>query len=138
MTTPKLSASTVLLMAEEKQRKRREAEELPFIRESILTGLLVDVVDVFNVPLPVMQSGDQQELTVLCRSIFYHVARMKTDYGLFPMAKVAGRKDHASVINLLNKVNAFFKESNSEFLTLWSHYLTNSKLFTSKDFPCTE
>jgi chromosomal replication initiation ATPase DnaA len=135
MRTPKLSINMALCMAEEKRRKQKEAEELPFIREGVLTELLLDIADVFEVPLKTIQSGDRQDLTVLVRSFFYFIARAKTDYSLLALAKIAGRKDHASVINRLQKVDAFFKGKNAEFLALWDHYLTNSKLFTKKDFP---
>lgn len=138
MRAPKLSASMILLMAHEKERKKIEAKEMPFIREGVLTGLLIDVVDVFNVPLKAMQLGDQQELTVFCRTIFYYVARTKTAYGLIHLAKTAGRIDHVGVLSRLRIVNAFFQEKNSEFLALWDHYLTHSKLFTKKDFPWNE
>jgi chromosomal replication initiation ATPase DnaA len=135
MRPPKLSLNMALCIAEEKKRKQKAAKELPFIREGVLTGLLIDAADVFGVPLETIQKGDQQELTVFVRSIFYYVARTNTEYGLLAIAKIAGRKDHASVIHQLDKVNAFFKEKNAEFLTLWQYYLTRSKLFTSKDFP---
>lgn len=114
--------------------KKKEAEELSFIREAILTGLLIDVADAFDVPLKLIQSGDQQGLTVLVRAIFFFVARSKTDYGLTYMAKIAGRKDHTTCIFHLRKVNAYFFNKDNEFITLWNHYLANSKLFTIKDF----
>lgn len=124
----------LLSIEEDKIKKRKEAEETPIMRTAILTGLLIDVADAFEVPLKLIQSGDQQDLTVLVRAIFYYVARSKTDYGLTFLAKIAGRKDHTTCIFHLRKVNAYFFYKDDEFLALWNHYLTNSKLFTSKDF----
>jgi chromosomal replication initiation ATPase DnaA len=121
-------------MAEEKKQRQKEAEEMPFIRKGILTGLLIDIADVFNVPLETIQSGDQQELTVFIRSVFYYVARLKTEYGLQSLAETAGRINHAGCIHHIRKVKSFFKVQNPVFMSLWRHYLTNSKLFTSKDF----
>jgi chromosomal replication initiation ATPase DnaA len=115
-------------------KRKKEAEEMPIIRESILTNLLIDVADAFKVPLKLVQKGDQQQLTVLVRVIFYYVARSKTEYSLKSMALVAGRKDHSICIGHLQKVYSYFYDKDQEFLTLWNHYLSTSKLFTSKDF----
>lgn len=134
MRLPKPSMNMLLSIAEQKLQKKKEAEELPCIRESILTNLLVDVADAFNVPLKIVKAGDQQQLTVLVRAIFYYIARYKTDYGLKSLAKTAGRKDHAGCIAQLKKVQAFMHYKEPEFISLWNHYLNNSKLFTSKDF----
>jgi chromosomal replication initiation ATPase DnaA len=135
MRLPKRSLNINLSMAEERRQKKIEAEESITIREAILTGLLIDVADVFNVKLETVQSGNQQELTVLVRSIFYYVARTKTAYGAWPMATTAGRKDHAGVLRHVEIVKAYFKHKDPQFLTLWDYYLTNSNLFTDKDFP---
>lgn len=108
------------------------------MRESILMTLLVDVADVFGVPLKTTLSSDRQPLSVLVRAIYYLVARIKTDYGLIPIANVAGRRDHASVIFQLRKIQGHLNDNDVEFLTLWSHYLTHSKLFTPEDFIWTE
>jgi chromosomal replication initiation ATPase DnaA len=124
----------LLSIEEQKIKRKREAEELPYTREAILTSLLIDVADAFNVPLKIIKAGDQQQLTVLVRTLFYYVARMKTDYGLKSLAWTAGRKDHSGCIQQLKKVQAFFYHKDNEFLALWDHYLTNSNLFTSKDF----
>ena len=131
MRAPKLNL-------EEKIRKRKEAEEKPYIREGVLTSLLIDVTSAFNVPLSTIQSGDRQELTVLCRTIFYQIARIKTDYGLLHLAKTAGRRNHTSVFHRLRIANGLLKDKDAELLTLWNHYLSNSKLFTKKDFPWNE
>lgn len=124
----------LLSIEEQKIQKKKEAEEMPYIREGVLMGLLIDVADVFNVPLKLIKAGDQQYLTVLVRAIFYYVARMKTEYGLMPMANTAGRKDHAGVIRHVKIINSYFKYKDPEFLSLWNFYLINSKLFTDKDF----
>jgi len=130
----KKSMNMILCMAQAKEQNRKEAAELPYMREGILTGLLIDVAEVFDVPLKLIQSGDRQELTVIVRSIFYHVARCKTEFGLKQFVKTAGKKEHTSAINLLRNVEGYFKDNNSEFITLWNHYLAHSKLFTPKDF----
>lgn len=119
---------------EEKLREKIEAEQNAYIRDGILTSLLIDVAEAFNVKLETVQSGQKKEMTVLVRSIFYYVAKCKTEYGKKRMALVAGRKDHAACIKHLRMVDYCFKHKDHEFLTLWNHYLTNSKLFTYKDF----
>jgi len=134
MKLPKPSMHMLLSIEEQKAVKRKASEDQINVRESILTCLLIDVADVFDVRLETVQSGNQQDLTVLVRVIFYYVAREKTDYGLWPLAVTAGRKDHAGVIRHLQLVNAYFKHKDPQFLTLWDHYLTNSRLFTHKDF----
>ena len=108
------------------------------LRERILMSLLADVSDVFEVPLKTTLSSDRQPLAVLVRGIFYLVARVKTDYGLVPIANTVGGRNHASAIFQLRKIQGYLNRNNVEFLTLWSHYLTKSKLFTPKDFIWTE
>lgn len=132
---PKKTMEVALSLEDERIHRKKLMEEKAEIRQGILTSLLIDVADVFNVQLKTVQSGNQQDLTVLVRVIFYYVARIKTEYGFWPIATVAGRKDHAGVIKHLQTVDAYFKHKDQQFLTLWSHYLTNSKLFTHKDFP---
>lgn len=134
MRLPKPSMHMLLSIEEQKIKKRKEVEELPLIRESILANLLIDVADAFKVPLKIIKAGDQQQLTVLVRALFYYVARIKTDYGLKHMAKVAGRKNHTGCISRLKKIQAYFDHKDSEFLAIWDHYLAHSKLFTHKDF----
>lgn len=108
--------------------------EFAYVRESILTSLLVDVAEVFNVQLRTIQSGNKEPTTVLVRTIFYYVARTKTEYSTAPMAKVAGRKDHSCCVRHLQMVEDCFKDEDQEFLSLWNQYLSNSKLFTENDF----
>jgi len=134
MKLPKPSANMLLCIADQKVHRKRMAEEMAMAREHILINILIDVADAFNVPLALIQKGDQQQLTVLVRALYYYIVRAKTEYGLKYMAKVAGRKDHTSCLPQLRKVQTFFTQKDEEFLSIWDHYLSKSKLFTSKDF----
>lgn len=131
---PMISMEMMLYLADEKEQRQKYAKEIAVMREGVLTGLLIDIADVFNVPIETIQSGDKQELTVLVRSFFYHVARTKTHYGVVVLAKTAGRNNHAACVHHARKVKRYFKDRNTEFLTLWDHYLKHSKLFTKNDF----
>lgn len=131
---PMISMEMVLYLAEEKELKKKYAEAMADMRDGVLTSLLLDIADVFKVRLETIQSGDKQDLTVFVRSIFYHIARAKTHYGVIQMAKVAGRLNHTACVHHAKKVKRYFKDGDLEFLAMWHYYLTHSKLFTLKDF----
>jgi len=133
-----LTVEMILYLAEEKAMGHKYAKEADIMREGVLMGLLIDIADVFNVPVATIQSGDRQDLTVFVRSVFYHVARAKTHYGVIILAKTAGRDNHTSCVHHARKVSRYFREREPEFLALWNYYLSNSKLFTKKDFPWNE
>lgn len=126
-----------LKSAEDRRLKEIEAEEKAYIREGVLTGLLIDVADAFHVKLETVQSGQKKQLTVAVRTIFYYVARIQTEYPLYQLAIISGRKEHSVCLKHLAMVYDCFKRSDDEFLSYWNHYLANSKLFTSKDFKNT-
>jgi hypothetical protein len=133
-----LSVEMVLYLAEEKDMRKRYDKESAAMREGILMGLLIDIADVFNVPIKTIQSGDRQDLTVFVRSVFYHVARAKTHYKINSLIRITGRNHHAACVHHARKVKRYFRDREPEFLALWDHYLLNSKLFTKKDFPWNE
>lgn len=128
---------SIILTGRYAYRKIKSTEDIE-MRESILMNLLVDVTDVFDVPLKTTLSPDRQHLAVLVRSIYYLVSRIKTDYGLVPIGDVVGGRDHTGVIFHLNKVQGYLNDSDAEFLVLWNYYLNNSKLFTPNDFVWNE
>ena len=131
---PMISMEMMLYLAGEKENRQKYAQQVADMRDGILIGLLVDIGDVFNVPIETIQSGDKQELSVLVRSIFYHIARTKTHYGIVVLAQTAGRNNHAACVHHSRKVKELFKKKDPQFLALWHHYLKHSKLFTLKDF----
>jgi chromosomal replication initiation ATPase DnaA len=134
LKAPKQTMAMLMLLAEDKGSRIKEEKEKREVREAVLTGILADVAEAFEVPLSTVVAGDQQEMTVFVRSIYYFVARIKTDYGMIPIVRIAGRKDHTGLIHHLKKIRGYIKTQNHEFISLWNHYLTVSQLFTEKDF----
>jgi chromosomal replication initiation ATPase DnaA len=129
-----VSVEMVLYLMDQKELRQKYADDVEIMCEGLLKGLLIDIGNVFNVPLETIQSGDYSRLTVLVRSIYYHIARAKTHYGIVLISKMAGRKDHSDCVHHTRKVIGYLKVGDPEFLSAWNHYLTSSKLFTKKDF----
>lgn len=130
-----LSTEMMIYLADEKELRQKYAAEINELRNSLLMGLLFDIADVFKVPMRTIQSGDQQEMTVFVRAVFFYIGRAKTHYTLKVLAQTVGKGNHFICMHHLRKIEGYIKHNDTDFLTLWNYYITNSKLFTLKDFP---
>lgn len=133
-TLPKCGIDVHVYLANEKEKSRKDALEAQLKMKSYLEGLLVDIASAFKVEVSDILKGDRHGGPVTVRRIFYYIAKIKGGYGYKAMARAAGRTDHAACIYHIRKVKGYLKVQDPDFLTLWNHYLENSKIYTKKDF----
>lgn len=133
-TLPKCSMDVHAYLAMVRAENKRKVEAERAKKAADLSRLLSDIAKAFKVDVDHVKGGDQQQLIVTVRKIFYFIGRTKMDATYNAMTQIVGRQSHRGSIYHIRKVREWLKDNDKEFVTLWNHYLENSKLYTQKDF----
>lgn len=103
-------------------------------RAPSLEDILIDVCQAMEEPVELVVGKSRKTEHVVCRKIFFKVAKLKSGSSLQKMADVAGRTDHSTVISALKKVQDLEDTKDLQWLSDWTRYVENSKLFNRNEF----
>jgi chromosomal replication initiation ATPase DnaA len=116
-----------------RKRKGETVIDIDECRKQQLQKILQDVCRVFEQSMLSVTGKRQDGELVLCRKIYGYVAYTRTVDSFERVGMLINRDRHA-IMHYYDQVTGFLDVSDSKFLPYWNKYLSESDLFSVKDF----
>lgn len=117
---------SLLDKAEREQRKLRT--------DITLENILFDVCMVFREKEERVKGKSRKTEVVICKRLFYYLARQKTQHSLEYIGEFMGGRDHTTALHHSRTVAHYLEVKEPKWIPVWNRYLRDSKLFTKNDF----
>lgn len=106
------------------------------VRRTVFTldEILLDICLSFEQPIARVLGKGRKDEVVLCRKLFFYVAKSKTGESLKNLGEYIGGRDHTTSLYHVHDVIGLLKVKDPSFLPKWDKYLEKSQLFTKSDF----
>jgi chromosomal replication initiation ATPase DnaA len=99
-----------------------------------LDEILMDICVAFEQPIASVLGKGRKDEVVLCRKLFFYVAKSKTGESLKNLGEYIGGRDHTTSLYHVHDVIDLLKVRDPSFVPKWNKYLEKSQLFTPNDF----
>lgn len=112
---------------------KRIRQSTPSPRIPTFTHILIDISNVFDIPVELIKSKSRNVDVVFCKKLFCYIAhRLSPEKTQESISKFIGYKHRTSVIYALQYFNDCISVHDPSFMSYWNFYLQHTDVFISK------